>query len=563
MQRNDFNLYILKNGETISSPECNKLPLNTIILYPNPDDNGLECSTGDRRYKARFRIIDPKDNTTKVIDVSMEGYMKFTTKGFLPKDTSNYAAIVTNALEKINVVLAEKDIKIPKDINTRLALNDIQANLAQYSTNLQKHAHELKRGQEEEQKNNAAKQAENAANDKAIAAVIAESLQDIDRLGSVEEKKSNIEEHKNPHTSEQEHKSPKTDASDDHPAVDEVGYKKMPNVLGKLILDLTMDDQSNGFPNECATPSHAQLTLFGRPFLTLPTTLGNMILRGGKRNIDTVLAAVREDPNMFNVEITATDPRGTPVRGTLLQIAAMAGDDEKQYGMVDMLVAAGRLSPEKVIDDLRCVRSSKAQAENEARIQRYVKIFIGFSEIINKGFDKDRAIKMLKSRLQRARRKEICLGLIFDFRILQKAAEWLHNNIPNFTKSDIDILLINGFGTLQSMLSTYDARVMMTGMRDVVNNRIVFATSYESNDEMNELFSCFYNSDSQLGVTFYLDVYGRRVSINTSDNYDDAECSSFASLIQNYIQQKQNRADSSFRDDSDDEMDLNVVRRRW
>ncbi len=352
-----------------------------------------------------------------------------------------------------------------------------------------------------------------------------------------------------------EHKTPETSSKQVSRGMNvnsnelEVAPCIFPTVIEDIILDdyTANEGEAKGldFPNMPAIqPQAPQFTLFGRPFLDLLRSdvaqLGNMILRGEENDVETVVARVRAYPPLLDIQVTVIDPRGTPVTGNLIKIAAMGGDvdlkegieDEKQRGIVERLKAAGGLSDERVADDLKCITSKEAKNDNKVRIKRYVDILIKFGESISEiHFDEGMTLKarqaksikvidghevnlidQLEKELQEEIKKEVHSGLVFDPRILQKVAQWFEENVnKRFGGWESDkngIFWINGFGKLQSILSARDAQVVLAGIDDLVKgNKTVPARRLNNFDNS----SYFYNKDSKLGADFYLGIYGGRL----------------------------------------------------
>jgi len=297
--------------------------------------------------------------------------------------------------------------------------------------------------------------------------------------------------------------------------------------IGNIIMSYNTD---NDYPNQPTSYINATLTLFGKPFLDLLHTetslLGNMILRGTQDDETYVLNKVRENQDLMKVVVVATDPLGTPVEGTLLQIAAMAGDVSlaaRHQGFVEKLIEVGGLSKERVEKELLCITSEEAKLENRERIQRYLTImkkfaedlkavtisvkyindhagrsyFLGFCTIYTQRTTDDGrsfficqseydyeieaktqlrdwpVITSLHEALQAERKKTITSGYIFDSKIMYEVAKWYSQDSyfqNNYSSCNARIFWVNGFGGLQRLLSSRDKQVIEAGMDELIEN---------------------------------------------------------------------------------------------
>jgi len=263
-----------------------------------------------------------------------------------------------------------------------------------------------------------------------------------------------------------------------------------------------------------------------RPIDLTAKMVGNLILKGEEKDINEALALVRKEPNLLRCKIRARDPLGRLVEGTPLQIAAMAGDvnlkpgvADEYLGMVERLIAAGSLSKEEVIEQLKCVTSCEAMQANKARNVYVLTAITRFGDIIAK--TKTRGINNLEAMQLRCKpfidqldrdlypdtETVINTGYIFDPEILQKTTEWFKANIKKFNgwgSRKSDVFWVNGFGKLLTRLSSRDAQVFRAGVGYLVKDGIVPGRTLNNRDGT----SFFFNKQSKLGVTFYIGYFG-------------------------------------------------------
>ncbi|HSW48194.1 MAG TPA: hypothetical protein VLG67_03880, partial [Candidatus Saccharimonadales bacterium] len=190
------------------------------------------------------------------------------------------------------------------------------------------------------------------------------------------------------------------------------------------------------------------------------TEIGNKILRGCDPDVESVLTEVKKNPTLLDIVITVKDPVGTPVTGTFLQLAAMAGDvnlkpnisNEKDCGLVERLISAAGdyMTPEKVAEQLKCINSDEAIDANNKRVQRYLDIIKKFGNTLCEGkVTKEEAIAQLEKELFEERSKAVNAGFIFDPRILHDTAQWFEENVNRFdgwNTPKSSVFWVNGFG---------------------------------------------------------------------------------------------------------------------
>ena len=309
-------------------------------------------------------------------------------------------------------------------------------------------------------------------------------------------------------------------------------------ILGKLDGDVITHWQGDKEIKKFSSEQRQQFKLFGTKTKELVDKVGseeaallaNLILCGEEKDVEEALVIVKKKPDLLTAQCIATDPLKRRVLGTPLQIAAMAGDvnlrkgeikEEENRGLVERLKDAACLSDEEVTYQLKEVlTSNEAVAENEKRNQRILNAIRAFGEGIIKAKEKYEGndfvglqalchafIEQLENDLTLNLNEVIKLGYIFDLTILQKAAEWFRHNIKRFegwSSIQSDVFWVNGFGKLQSKLSSRDAQIINVGICGLVDTKKIPMRSLRNENGSHY----FYNSSSRLGLDFFLGYYG-------------------------------------------------------
>jgi hypothetical protein len=257
---------------------------------------------------------------------------------------------------------------------------------------------------------------------------------------------------------------------------------------------------------------YAQFKLFNRGLHDLLNNeaafIANLILRAERRDVEEALMLIKKKPILLHITTEARDPLGRRVKGTLLQIAAMAGDvdlrpdikKEKDKGLVERLISLGHFTKEEIAQQLECITSREAKKINHERNQRVINAVIQFGKDLEGG--NINALHIDNSEV-------ITQGYIFDPKILQKCLGW-------FNQSKLDeeegcslnplryVFLIQGYGKLQSLLSSRDAQVVNAGISafssDCTPPYQIPARSFKNADGA----TYFFNVNSRLGIDFYI-----------------------------------------------------------
>lgn len=277
------------------------------------------------------------------------------------------------------------------------------------------------------------------------------------------------------------------------------------------------------------------LTFFGKRFEELmdadAALIANLLLRAEENGIEIAVAVIKNNPDLLRVHTMVFDQKKRCIKGTLLQIAAMAGDmdlvdgivDEKDQGVVRRLIQAGDLSRSEIIEQLKCITSEDAQQKNKERNERILNAIIKFAKGII--YEAKRCSDMrlpvfqahcqahiaeLEKDLDSDPSEIITAGFIFDPKALYFVAEWFKNHIKDFDdwySVVSDVFWINGWGKLQDQLSSRDAHIIRAGIANIFDGVIPSRSMDISDDACDDLF----NTSSCLGVDYCLGCYGTRL----------------------------------------------------
>jgi len=245
----------------------------------------------------------------------------------------------------------------------------------------------------------------------------------------------------------------------------------------------------------------------------------DFLLLGEEKGISRVCYLVEEQPILLRIITIGKDRLNRRVQGTLLQIAAMAGDvslsSTDKGGLVERLKLAGKLTNEEVRDHLEVVTGSDAKLENEKRNQRVLqaleKFVHGFLQIKISGISefqdfKKKCIPLIEqfdNDLQIITKEPITKGYVFDPEIICKAAKIFAKNIKAFGGwygLYSAMFRINGFGMLQRHLSARDAQVVRNGMDNYIEKHLIAGRFYD-------LWCSDYPSH-QIGYDYYANYQG-------------------------------------------------------
>jgi hypothetical protein len=252
-----------------------------------------------------------------------------------------------------------------------------------------------------------------------------------------------------------------------------------------------------------STQQYEQFKLFGQNLTSLvgkeAALAANLILRGEEKDVEDALALIKQKPILLHCPTEAVDPLKRRVKGTPLQIAAMAGDvnlkleipDEKDRGMVERLIAAGNLSKEEVTEQLQCITSDDAQRKNAARNQRVLaaieKFGTGIGEIKadkNMNFvafkelpEYTALVAQFEADLQPDTKEIITSGYIFDPKVLQQAIKWFEDNVDkhfgDWLSSKTQGFWVNGVAKLQRKLSSRDVQIIKAGIDRLIDDGVL------------------------------------------------------------------------------------------
>ena len=333
------------------------------------------------------------------------------------------------------------------------------------------------------------------------------------------------------------------DDIDEHgiPGFDEVMLHDLQDIiLGKLYAeDKQEDKETTALPTEHVEYQYPRISFFSKNVAQIQhwlTSAANDILEGSQASVARVIALIKKYPLILQYSTQGRDRLGRCVKGTLLQIAAMAGDvnirelseEEKNHrGIVERLREAGNLSAEDVAKQLHPVLfSEEAMQANAARNKRILDAVKQFGESILQTVIEEPArwsetalkaaqekcqlaINAFQTTLQNTFKDVITSGYLFDISILHEAMVWLETkeNLDRFGswwQLKSDIFWVNGIGSLQSITAARDAQVVRAGIGNVVDGRALPAR-----DLKNEDGPSLFLPSSRLGLDFFLGYVGR------------------------------------------------------
>lgn len=247
------------------------------------------------------------------------------------------------------------------------------------------------------------------------------------------------------------------------------------------------------------------------------------ILSGNPEEVERL---VNQNPLILSCIIEVKDHLGRRVKGTLLQIAALAGDfnirdkkiPEKDHGMVERLRCY--LPEEETTKQLLAIRPRGWKKETEKRMKPYLTALTRLIEDILKAkatsyrrleAECKLCIETFKHSLIPNPNHVITSGYIFDLQVLYTAMELFEKNINRLRgrySGKSDFFLVHGFGPLQACASVCDLQVFKEGIHNVINQDKLPNRSFNFTDRIP--FSVFFSPPSH-----FLDIFGRPVDGRT------------------------------------------------
>lgn len=164
--------------------------------------------------------------------------------------------------------------------------------------------------------------------------------------------------------------------------------------------------------------------------------------------------------------------------------------------------------------------TEQAKRENEKRNRRVLSTVIEFAEnliktdlptrwITDADFKETQAtsqpyIDAFKNTLPPDPNEVITCCYIFDPQILATATLWfedekIFDRFGGWWSLKTDLFWINGFGSLQSATSAYDAQVICKGIGNVTHNSVLPNRLLKNSKNS----SYFFNASSRLGIDFF------------------------------------------------------------
>lgn len=290
--------------------------------------------------------------------------------------------------------------------------------------------------------------------------------------------------------------------SQQEPQINEVMPVSLPKGITQIVAKLLNGDINFNWSGDAKTKSFTveernRFRLFNKPIESLlierqmhpdpeAATIANILLRSEEKEVSQALDLIKikltKDPAYLDFAIEAVDHLQRKVKGTLLQIVAMAADvvsvdgieNEEEHGLVERLAIMGKLSTEEITSQLQIITSHEAKRANEKRNQRILNAVKRFGEELLvkwKEFEETMldtsegpALKNLsiesKQYLNRMlgpsrprykmRLEDFCKpiidelnatlisnetitsGFIFDLAILRETVKWLEENMKDF-----------------------------------------------------------------------------------------------------------------------------------
>lgn len=257
-----------------------------------------------------------------------------------------------------------------------------------------------------------------------------------------------------------------------------------------------------------------------RSLSTILSKSADLILKG-QDGIRNVLHLINEMPILIRIKTIGKDPLNRRVEGTLLQIAAMAGDVNLSKtdtdGVVEKLKFAGKLSDEETRDHLEVITGHNAIIANKKRnqltlnaLEKFIKSFLqvrttGISEF--KEFQQECISFIVEygKDLQNIRSETITCGFVFDPEIISDSAKILEKNVKNFGGwfgFYSAMFRINGYGMLQRQLSSRDSQMVNYQMDKFIEKHYIPGRLYD-------LLSHDYPG-CRIGYEYYINYSGDR-----------------------------------------------------
>lgn len=238
--------------------------------------------------------------------------------------------------------------------------------------------------------------------------------------------------------------------------------------------------------------------------------------------------------NILNMQTQGKDRHKRQVRGTLLDIAAIAEDmnlyepwpDEKPHGAVEQLAEAGGLSFEDLRNRLsQTLFSPKAEMATKKREKLALAALKEFAEKIiarenlsinaytPESLKKNQEecapeIKKLRQALIGCHGDVITSGYLFPSSILFKATQWFAKRkildlFGGWLSTKSILFWINGYGSLQWAANARTAQICYSGIQ-----ALVFRGELSSRSLQKPREPSFFSPGSELGLDFFLSHSG-------------------------------------------------------
>jgi hypothetical protein len=278
----------------------------------------------------------------------------------------------------------------------------------------------------------------------------------------------------------------------------------------------------------------------------LAARAGHLILHG---DTERALSLCKAEPLILTCRIEVKDHKGRRAIGTLLQIAAMAGDcnvrrkqgSELDHGLVEQLAL---LIGVESVNQIQAIRPLDWKNATKFRMQAYRNVAAEFiNDLVDIVVPPDATYEMVLLACQlpidkflkaldniNAQQEVITTGLIFDLRVLVHVSRLIYGSYKRFHESwhaKTELFMRIGFGNLQLCASACDIQAFSTGLHRIKHKKGLPDRSIQFTDGVPP-------SLLELGIQFYIDSSGNHQS-------DSQKTSPFEFLLfKNYQTTKKN-----------------------
>lgn len=282
------------------------------------------------------------------------------------------------------------------------------------------------------------------------------------------------------------------------------------------------------------------------------TKVANLGLSGEAEEIDEAEEIIRADPSVMHYRVLAHDRLDRHALGRPFEIMLIGGDIDikpdlkeiKHRGAAERFALAGNLTKQQIEEQDQVLKSVEARDADELRSSRSINIMKKFGKDILAVRPKDvefakfqgthckKLINDLEADLLRDAKEEVVMvGKIIDGPlIIGKVMTWFDENDKDFNLNQDWVFGIDGYGTLQFILSARDGHVARPGIGRFVDLGEMPARTLKNSDGS----SHFFRPASKLGRDFYIGYYD-------TDRWRPLGGFALAVAWNSYVKQKQQR----------------------